>query len=175
MSLERIENDFYPTEESLTRELLDRHKNIWGNILEPCCGQGHITKVLNKLFEGCVTEADLTRGKDATDPNFWTQQERPDWVITNPPFSQAEKIIPLAYDHARVGIVMLLRLTYLEPTKGRAQWLQEHPISRLIVFNPRPRFRSDTKGQDSVTVAWFVWDKDWGPRDTAIEFVTGWR
>lgn len=95
-----------------------------------------------------------------------------DWVITNPPFSKAHKIVPLAYKYTQTGIAMLLRLSYLEPCSNRAQWLQQHRhnLSNLIVFSPRPKFRSDTSGSDSVTVPWFVWRKNW-TGETQVEFV----
>lgn len=57
-----------------------------------------------------------------------------------------------------------------------AQELEQHRhnLSNLIVFSPRPKFRSDTSGSGSVTVAWFVWRKDW-TGETQIEFLNDWR
>jgi hypothetical protein len=100
---------------------------------------------------------------------------RYDWIITNPPYNQAPAILPLAFQNCRVGMAMLLRLSYLEPCENRARWLAEHPPAKLIVFNPRPRFRADTGGSDSVTSAWFIWHRFGDSQGTEIEFCTNWR
>jgi hypothetical protein len=72
-------------------------------------------------------------------------------------------------------MAMLLRLSYLEPCENRASWLVEHPPAKLIVFNPRPRFRADTGGTDSVTSAWFIWHRFGDSQGTELEFCTNWR
>ena len=54
---------------------------------------------------------------------------------------------------------MLLRLTFLEPCKNRAELLKTYAdnLVAVIPVNPRPKFRKDTRSTDSTTVAWFVW------------------
>jgi hypothetical protein len=177
---ERIANDFYPTERKITESLL-RKLSLGGsdfNILEPCNGQGHISRVLKaNLGKAKITTSDLTDGEDcdATKRDFWAQQDI-DWVVTNPPFSQAALIVPLAHEFSRSGIAMLLRLSWLEPCGKRAAFLKAYPPTQLIVFNPRPKFRSDCKGTDSVTTAWFIWEKlAEGSRATEITFDTEWK
>jgi hypothetical protein len=135
--------------------------------LECCAGEGGIADVLETLPGVIVLRNDV----DATMPRLhWTydvtnhlawqriSKQRPvAWVISNPPFNQAARIIPLAYAHAVVGIAMLLRLSYLEPTKDRGAWLNAHPLTDMIVL-PRISFTGDGK-TDSVTCAWMVWEK----------------
>lgn len=58
---------------------------------------------------------------------------------------------------AIVGVAMLLRLSYLEPTKDRGHWLNDHPPTQMIVL-PRISFTGDGK-TDSVTCAWMIWHK----------------
>jgi hypothetical protein len=94
-------------------------------------------------------------------------------VISNPPYNVAPDILPLAWEHSRLGMAMLLRLTYLEPTANRAEWLQDTPLSNLIIFNPRPKFRQGS-GSDSATVAWFVWRRGWKD-ETRVSFCTDWQ
>jgi len=50
-----------------------------------------------------------------------------------------------------------LRLSYLEPCQNRAQWLADHPLTKLIVL-PRISFNGSGK-TDSCTTAWMIWDK----------------
>jgi hypothetical protein len=178
--------DFYPTPSLLTWALLERHRFVpWRNkatVLEPCNGEGAISDVLKEsgLFR-LVDTADIDETKpaaltmDAADPGAWARSARYDWVITNPPYNQAPAILPLAFQNCRVGMAMLLRLSYLEPCDNRVKWLAEHPPAKLIVFNPRPRFRADTSGSDSVTSAWFIWHRFGGNLGTDIEFCTNWR
>ena len=42
---DRAENDFYATPKRVTQMLLDKEK-FNNNVLEPCCGIGHISEVL---------------------------------------------------------------------------------------------------------------------------------
>jgi hypothetical protein len=53
---------------------------------------------------------------------------------------------------------MLLRLSFLEPTRERGPWLAANPPDLVIVL-PRISFTGDGK-TDSVTCAWMIWDKD---------------
>lgn len=174
----RVKNDFYPTSQALTLQLLKR-VNIYGTILECCAGDGAIAS----LLPNCITndphpsngyEPDFQL--DATSPQSWQSWNQVDWVITNPPFSLAPSILPLALLNAKVGVAALLRLSYLEPCANRGQWLQEYSdrLSNLIIFSPRPKFRKDTKGVDSVTVAWFVWQHR-HQGGTQIELCNNWK
>lgn len=177
--MKRIANDFYPTEEALTRYLLKFMQDaVSGKVLEPCAGQYHISDVLQDSGLYPVT-TDITDGDryDATKPEYWQKiAPKVDWVITNPPFNVAHLIVPQAFDHARRGIAMLLRLSYQEPCVNRADWLKANAkhLKWLIIFNPRPRFRGDTKGSDNVTVAWQVWDKYW-ESGTKVIYANDWK
>jgi hypothetical protein len=159
----RREHDFYPTQAWATRELLAR-VNVRGRLIEPCVGRGDISTLLaadTRVTQVYTNDVDRARAahehSDATDPAWWARLSQVDWVVTNPPFVVAHKIVPLAFQHARLGAAMLLRLTYLEPCEGRAEWLQATPPTRWIVL-PRISFTGDGK-TDSVTCAWFVWDR----------------
>src|SRR5688572_7789216 len=119
----RRANDWYPTTAWATEDLL-RHVDIRGAILEPCVGDRSIANVLSERLGGTVYTNDIDRRwsahehADATDPKWWAevlQAQAIDWVVTNPPFNVAAEILPLAFKRARVGVAMLLRLTYLEP------------------------------------------------------------
>ena len=46
----RTENDFYATPPDATRMILREVKFSGANILEPACGQGHISKVLKEFY-----------------------------------------------------------------------------------------------------------------------------
>lgn len=159
----RREKDFYPTPQWATDVLL-QYTQPHGFILEPCAGNGAISDVLARKCSVVTNDIDpkhnTTYTEDVSDTEGWTRLPRADWVITNPPFSDSYEIARLSYEHAKWGSAMLLRLTFLEPCLRRASWLQKRPPSKIIVL-PRISFTGDGK-TDSVTCAWFVWEK-WNP------------
>ena len=182
MPSQRIADDFYETHE---KGLVETMMRYWGHtpgttVLEPCNGKGAISNILKyKGFQ--VTTNDLNEeygadySQDVTKIESWGYFPTCDYVITNPPYKEASKIIKLAYKHASEGVVALLRLSFLEPCSDRGEWLKEHPPSKVIVLNPRPRFRTDTKGSDSVTSAWFYWEKNKRSYTTQLGFGNDWK
>lgn len=156
-------------------------------ILEPCVGEGHITNAIRARYPNAVIltndidprhRADTT--EDATQQSFWENNAlgygRLDWVITNPPFSDAFAILRQAFEAATIGVAFLLRVTWLEPPKSaenqnKARWLAEHPPTAQFILE---RTSYDGAGQDSATSAWFVWLKAWQPGDPQrIEIIPG--
>lgn len=173
--------DAYPTPTRLTDALL-RHVPIAGHVLEPCAGAGLMADSLIAAPDvRVVYRNDISPGydtlytNDATDPDTVIWNIAPDWVVTNPPYNEAAAILVNAYRSATIGVAFLLRLSFLEPTNGRREWLQAHQeeLSDLLIFgSPRPSF-TDNGRTDSATVAWMVWRHGWR-RGTAVRFVTGW-
>ena len=149
----------YYTPRAATLALIERVK-LTGPFLEPCAGELHIANVL-KSIAPVITNDLYTTGcnfqLDATLLDSWLAFGRFTWAVTNPPFNQAPKILPPAYKLATNGVAFLLRLSYLEPCKNRAAWLERYPPSQIIVL-PRISFTGDGK-TDSVTCAWLIWRK----------------
>lgn len=101
-----------------------------------------------------------------------------DWVVTNPTYESQVclDIVRQAVAHARVGVAMMLRLSFREPTaKGSVQrvtkdgriiraagprgpWLAAHPPSRIMTL-PRYSFTGDGHS-DSVTTEWVIWTRE---------------
>lgn len=162
----RIANDFYPTTDRTARvvKALTDRVNIFGSVLECCAGEGDLARALVKHDDRTVISTDIADNwlHDATDPAYWEDYQGYDWVVTNPPFNQAATILRHAWDSAEVGVAFLLRLSFWEPTRDRVSLLQELSDHQVLLFpvSPRLKFRGDTKGVDSVTVAWGVWRKD---------------
>jgi hypothetical protein len=159
----RRTHDFYETPAWMTTALLRR---VWlvGPILEPCVGDGAIARVLRRQKDAIVITNDIDQSRqadfhlDATADDLWLSQSIR-WIVSNPPFTLADAIVPRAWASTRFGgVAMLLRITWLEPTDGRQRFLAEHPPRRVIVL-PRWSFRRTGK-TDSVTCGWFIWDRN---------------
>jgi len=162
----RIDNDAYYTPSWMVRELLDRVR-ITGMVLESCAGDGAIADALDG-DERVVKRNDLfvTGGLryDATSNHLY-YATRPDWVVTNPPFSLAANILATTLKHVK-RVALLLRLSFLEPTKNREALLHRHPPSGIIIL---PRWSFTGSGSDSCTCAWMLWGL---PMSPAIQVTT---
>lgn len=192
--------DFYPTPDFATEELLKR-VSIDGTIFECCVGDGRMARVLARHLEVKAASENGLRGRrigqvvrrvitndidrrrkadyhrDATKLRSWRAFPSCDWVVTNPANNVARFILPLAYEHARVGIAFLLRLSYLEPTLNRYKWLIAHKPHGVII-TPRisfaikktvhppsekyPKGRTVISKTDSMTTVWCIWYKQRG-------------
>lgn len=190
----RLQHDHYPTDERLVEELMDiLHiagiQNL-GYVLEPCAGAGDIARALAPHARKIVTNdlvhktADLNM--DASKPRFWVNIARPDWVVTNPPYESEilNEILARSLTYSTLGTIMLLRLSFLEPTtkvNPRETLLRGWNDNLRFVIpisGPRPSYTQDGK-TDSVTTGWFVWDHSWSWSARGIlspfQFITNWR
>ena len=148
-------------------------------ILEPCVGGGAFPKALTPFLPSETywvtndldTQCEADTHWDATDPKswaLWTHRQTIDAVITNPPFTVAEQIARGALETQRIRwVILLLRLSFLEPTISRRQFFRAHPPTTVVV-TPRISFTGDGK-TDNVTTAWVVWDRYY-PANTPARF-----
>ena len=90
---------------------------------------------------------------DAFSDSFGEEARRPEWVVTSPPYKHAFAILKRALRVGRVGVAFKLRLTFLEPTKSRGQWLKDNPPHSIVML-PRATYRGR---KCSSTEAWIVW------------------
>lgn len=130
------------------------------DLVGPLREAGH-TVITADVDPACAVDHHL----DMTEAASWAKLAEPDWVISNLPFSRALAILRHAVERARVGVAVILRLTFLEPTtegpEARADWLEAHPLTKQIVL-PRYSFTGDGK-VDSVTCAWMIWERGKAP------------
>ena len=163
--MSRVALDFYETPPWQTKALRKRI-GISGRVIEPCVGDGSLARV----FSDChvfTNDIDTQRiadcYQDATKAEAWRHFPTADWAVTNPPFNSALPILQHAREHALIGVVMLLRLSFLEPTELRSTWLATNPPDKQIVL---PRWSYKQNGStDSVTTGWYVW-----LRNNAVRF-----
>jgi hypothetical protein len=177
---QRHNDDFYATPAWCTLAILP-HLVVMrdGPVLDPFCGDGAILRAVvgsgrSELDGVRGIEIDGDRAKSAKPWVGWIACRdafSPDhsWcitgqtVLTNPPYSLAEKAVRRAlYEVGPDGeVAFLLRLAFLASAK-RADLHRMHP-SDVYVLSRRPSFTYDGK-TDSTDYAWFVWGPGRGGR-----------
>jgi hypothetical protein len=177
----RRQYDAYYTEQGLTLELL-KHLSLdkYKTILEPCVGDGHIRNVVQAKYPHLVyTTNDINLIKDADshydatyksdnnqqrslyqyfDYEGFVRDKWWDCCITNFPYNVQDEILPIVWQHVEL-LAFIPRLTWLEPTRTRAAFLETNKkhCRYQIIYNPRPKY--DSKGSDNVTSMFIVYDK----------------
>ena len=133
---DRQREDYYATEPKAT-EWLCKLERFEGRILEPSCGEGHMSEVL-KAAEYEVVSRDLVdRGYGevadflAIDNLKWDGN-----IVTNPPYKFAQQFVEKALNIIPEGkkVAMFLKLTFLEGKARRALFRSTPPHSCLGKF-----------------------------------------
>lgn len=162
-------HDYYATEPKAV-ELLLKEEAFCHRIWEPCCGEGHISKVLERRGYDVLSSDLIDRGFGDGGVNFLTIPTYGDKecdIITNPPYKYAKEFVEHALNMVAEGhkVAMLLRLTFLEGTKRR-DLFSTTPPQTVYVSSARLQCAKNGKfeGKSMVAYAWFVWRKGhYGP------------
>lgn len=159
---EREQYDYYATEPRVVDELLEV-EDFTQNILEPCCGEGHISKTL--IAKGKkVTSTDLIDRGYGEVKDFLSYTHFDGDIITNPPYKYAKDFAKKALSIVNDGrkVAMFLKLQFLEGV-ARQDLFKEYPPKHIYVCIRRA---SCAKNGDfekypssAMCFAWFVWEK----------------
>jgi len=149
-------HDFYATPEIATVKFLEKEK-FDGEIWECACGDGAMSKVIERYGYGCKSTDLIYRGYGEGGVDFLRSTYKAENIMTNPPFKQANKFIHQALTHASKKVALLLRLNILE-SKGRKKLFVEYPFARLYVHSERVPFQARTEANNAIAFAWYVWD-----------------
>lgn len=162
---EKPKGEFYATPDIVTNKLLDAEL-FEGSCLEPCCGNGAISKILESRGHTVISRDLHDWGYGEPFKDFMKEPIiEVNNVITNPPFKLSLEFTQKALEctKAKKGkVAMLNRLQWLEGVK-RGKFFSEHPISKVLVFSRRvPRMnRFDYEGYQGTALlcfAWFIFD-----------------
>lgn len=152
--------DFYPTPRWATLALLE-HVKFAGTILEPCCGEGDMSLVLEEAGYRVVSFDLHARGYGRRKDFFKVTTEYSN-IVTNPPFGIAEQILEHALSLSTGKVCLLLRLAFLESKKRYESFYSKNPPSKVLVFSERlSLYPKDSKSTGGGTTAygWFIWEK----------------
>jgi hypothetical protein len=161
---EREKDDYYATEPKATEWLL-RLETFNGPILEPSCGEGHISEALIRGGYQVVSRDLINRGYGevadflSIDNTEWNGD-----IITNPPYKYAQEFVEKALQIIPDGhkVAMFLKVQYLEG-KRRRKMFDTMPPKRIWVSSSRLKCAIngdfDNMTSSAAAYAWFVWEK----------------
>jgi hypothetical protein len=167
----RKKNDFYPTPSWAMDYLLD-NVTFEGNIWEPACGNGSISKELIKRDYN-VYSSDLNDyGYGDTGIDFLKKQMQYDNIITNPPFNKSTEFALHGLNLVRNKLVLLNKLTFLEGKVRKSKLFSQNKLERVFVFSERLNFdlSLNKKTGGMLSFAWFIFDKNYQGKPT-IEWI----
>ena len=172
---ERQSDDYYATEPKAT-EWLCRLEQFEGRILEPSCGEGHMSEVLKKTGYEVVSRDLVDRGYGevadflAIDNQVWDGN-----IVTNPPYKFAQEFVEKALSIIPEGkkVAMFLKLQFLEG-KARRSLFRSSPPIRVWISSSRLKCAMngdfEAYGSSAVAYAWFVWEKGYKGETTVKWF-----
>lgn len=146
-------------------EALLKREFFEGEILEPCCGQGKISKTLEgygySVISSDIRTEDSIYGKKGVDA--FNINDVYSNIITNPPYYKSldrmVKHFSLLY-HKKMAL--LVRLCFLE-SERRFELFSSYPLKVVYVFSSRvtmyPEGEEEPQNAGTIAYAWFVWEK----------------
>ena len=132
---ERQEHDYYATEPKAGELLLELES--FENILEPACGEGHLSEVF--LKNGLkVTSSDLIDRGYGEVKDFFEYKEWDGDIVTNPPYKHAQKFVEHSLKITKNGakVAMFLKVLFLE-SKSRKKLFEKYPPKTVYVSSSR--------------------------------------
>ena len=162
---ERETNDYYATPPVAVGKLLEK-ETLSNLILEPACGQWHISKILEQYGKQVVS-SDLINRWYGDQIDFLSDSFMNNWhwdIVTNPPFSTAQEFVEKSLSIIRENrkVCMLLRIQFLEWVK-RNKFFQENPPRKVYVFSRNIRCAKNWDFTNATwnasTYCWFIWEK----------------
>jgi hypothetical protein len=164
-SLSRDDLDYFPTPPWGTRALMEHvlrpEDRPFRDCLEPACGEGHMARALSEYFESVRAHDIHDYGYGQGLKDFLASDFDPvDWIITNPPFNQAEAFIHHALKIARCGAAFLVRASFLESVGRYERLFRDAPPQQIAIFTQRlpiVKGRLDRKASSATSYAWLVW------------------
>ncbi len=169
---DREKNDFYPTPIDATEELLQKQKFI-GDIWEPACGDGAMSRVMEDFGYNVFSTDLVDRGYGQSGVDFLMEMQKFDNIVTNPPFSLAMEFTLKALELARNKVVMLSKISYLEGLERREKLFNQKKLEKVLVFSRRIPFKKanvEGKGSGLMAFGWFIYDVNYNGFPT-IEWI----
>ena len=169
---ERQEHDYYATDPIAVRYLLEM-ESFTGPIWECACGEGHLSKEIEKHGYSVVSTDLIDRGYGTvydfmSMDNLETDMD----MITNPPYGILNDWITKGLNILENGrkMALFLPIRYLEG-KGRKALYINSPPKTVYISSSRIQcaMNGDFEGTsklNAVAYGWFVWEKGFSGNTT---------
>lgn len=194
---EREALDYYatpPKEVTNILKVLDLDLTC-ANVLEPCCGGGHMVegiyqynKKANILATDIKQRTNYFITRDAVGNTIMYHYgekydylsddypiEKADYVILNPPFSVIIPFVQRSLEIADKGVLMLGRLKFLESQKRYTEIFKDNPPTKVFGYIDRIACYKNgdfSKKPNSIEAyAWFYWDKNDTSKKTEYNWI----
>jgi len=175
---ERVSEDYYATPPEATRALLNAFGiNNCETYFEPSCGEGHISKELERWYKKLgysigneikITSSDLIDrgyGKGNIDFLKLGLEQKWDCIITNPPFKLSQEFIEKGLQLSNKYVIMFAKIQLLEGV-ARRKLFDKFPPKYIYVFTNRvnplrngsPVDEKGKKWASTMCFAWFIWE-----------------
>lgn len=162
-SKDRRELDFYPTPPNVTEALMNflltqGYELNKLSCLEPACGSGEMSMVLQKYFKFVISSDIRDTGFGKKNTNYLIDENKKcDCLITNPPFSESQKFIEKALSEKHFIIAILCKSQYWHSKRRRDLFIKNLP-AYILPLTWRPDFYFGAKsGSPTMEVLWTVW------------------
>ena len=174
---ERQKHDYYATDPKAVEFLLEL-EDIKPLVLEPCCGEGHISKTLVNAGHEAISTDLINRGYGVGGVDIYDYHnengilyyknhvvtDKEFDIITNPPYKYVNKMTEhmLNLLNGDCKLIQFLKLTFLE-SKARKELFSKYPLKTLHVSSSRLNTAKNGKFENypssAVAYGWFVWEK----------------
>lgn len=175
--------DDFPTPSWATRALVEEvlHKiNVPTNqmtVWEPAANRGFMVRPLEEYFGSVLATDKYDYGLYPTlDFLSVSPHEAPpvEFIITNPPFSQAEEFIEKSLKIATVGVCMLTRTSFLESNGRYDRLFSTRPPTLICQFAervPMIKERVSKTASTATSYCWLVWDAQNAPNNSVFSWI----
>lgn len=170
---ERETNDYYATNPESLEIFLNRlekdniklNKNIW----ECACGEGHLSKVLDRGGYNVLSTDKVDRGYGTIQDFLEYNGKFNGDILTNPPYKFAKEFVEHSIECINEGnyVIMFLKLQFLEGKK-RKEMFDKYPPKYVYVFSERQRcamngdfnkYNNNGGTHGAVAYCWYLWEK----------------
>lgn len=168
-------SEFYNLPSGVVKALKENHEGLNGKILAPYDPLHLLTDNLKK--DGLQITVNENE-ENLYDSIWWSSLQTQDFswtaAVTIGSNDYNQYILEYGLQIAQKGLIVLDRLSFLEPATKRRRFLQENPLTKMIVLSPRPKFRAIGSTRDSVTACWFIFEKNRPNQGTEIVYALDW-
>ena len=152
-------------------------------ILEPCCGSGNISKVLEEAGHEVISTDLYDHGYGTSGIDLFTYKDIDSDIITNPPFGIVTEFIEHMLDNLKPGhkMALFLKLQFLEGQDRYKKVFSRKQLKTVYLYTKRVAcyknnemyqrnedgtFKLDKDGNkmkipSAVAYMWAIWESDY--------------